>query len=846
MAAFDPIKSGIKGLDNILDSIRLGDNVVFRISKMEEFSFFAKAFVRQAIKDKRKLLYIRFAEHEPILEPQEGLEICELDTGCGFEEFTVAVREIITNAGRDAFYVFDCLSELQTAWATDLMMGNFFYLTCPYLFELDTVAFFPLKRGCHSFDAVNRIRQTTQLFSDVYQNEEFLYIHPLKVWNRYSGTMFQPHCYQSDTEEFIQLSDGMSLSKYYIAVEEEDESEDQNFDYWDRYFSEMKLNFAKGMLEEKEYHKMCNIMMTKNPRMADLILENFEPRDYFQVRNRMIGTGMIGGKSCGMLLARKMVSKHLPQFMNKLEPHDSYYVGSDVFYTYIVANDCWQLRVLQRKEREEFTVSEAFRQQLKKGAFPENIRAQFRRMLDYFGQSPIIVRSSSLLEDDFDNAFAGKYESVFCVNSGEMEERLQKFEEAVKIVYASMMDPSALEYRRNRKLLKYDEQMALLVQRVSGSRYDSFLMPSAAGVGYSYNAYKWLPEMEPEAGMLRLVMGLGTRAVDRTAGDYPRLVSLDRPQAQVWPSVAARHRYSQHQVDVMDFSSNALRTIPLEEALAQIPTWMKPMLLSHDTEAESRLRERGDIRQVLFADCQGMVNQTEFLDMMKQILALLQNLYQNPVDIEFAVNVDSNRNFLVNLLQCRPLKVDLGTSVSMPLSTKEKAVFEIQGTSMGQSRVDKIEIVVMVDPQKYYTFPHNRKYEPVQIIRELNHRYGDLKQSMMLIVPGRIGTSSPELGVPVVYADISMFSAVCEVSYSQAGYMPELSYGSHMFQDLVEASIFYGAIFEDERTKYYQPELLANYEKEEYLDGMIKVYDLSEKESTLYFDMLKEQALFEL
>ena len=85
---------------------------------------------------------MRFADHPPLLQPQEGLEICHLDPREGFEKFTVAVHEIIARAGREAFYVFDSLSELQVVWSADLMMGNFFVVTCPYLFELDTVAYF--------------------------------------------------------------------------------------------------------------------------------------------------------------------------------------------------------------------------------------------------------------------------------------------------------------------------------------------------------------------------------------------------------------------------------------------------------------------------------------------------------------------------------------------------------------------------------------------------------------------------------------------------------------------------------------------------------------------------------
>ena len=103
------------------------------------------------------------------------------------------------------------------------------------------------------------------------------------------------------------------------------------------------------------------------------------------------------------------------------------------------------------------------------------------------------------------------------------------FEQAVRTVYASTMDYSALEYRRRRALDKTDAQMAILVQRVSGTYYGNYFMPGVAGVGYSHSAYKWYPDMDPKAGMLRLVMGLGTKAVDRTKEDYPCLCYLDRP-----------------------------------------------------------------------------------------------------------------------------------------------------------------------------------------------------------------------------------------------------------------------------------------------------------------------------
>ena len=221
MGAFDRVLSGIPGLDDLLDYIRMGDNVVWQVTDLEEFRNFMEPFVEQAIGDRRNLIYMRFADHEPLLSPREGLKIFEFNPDKGFEAFTVDIYNRITIEGKDAFYVFDSLSSLQSVWYTDLMMGNFFRVTCPYLFKLDTVAYFPLLRGRHSFDAVARIRDTTQLLLDVHTGDK-LYVHPLKVWNRYSAKMFLPHSCSMDLEDFKAVDGGVALSRYYQILEEEE------------------------------------------------------------------------------------------------------------------------------------------------------------------------------------------------------------------------------------------------------------------------------------------------------------------------------------------------------------------------------------------------------------------------------------------------------------------------------------------------------------------------------------------------------------------------------------------------------------------------------------------------
>ena len=854
MAAFDRVLSGIPQMDECFDNIRLGDNVVWRVDRLEDFRLFVEPYVEQAIRDKRNLIYIRFASHEPFFTEREGLKIVNVELSHRFETFTVDIHEIIRKEGVDAFYVFDCLSELQTAWATDLMMGNFFQVTCPYLFQLDTVAFFPLIRGKHSFKAIAKIRDTTQLFLDVYSDKANIYVRPDKVWNRYSETMFLPHRYEPESGVFQPILDGVVASHFYQLLEHNTAGADRgNKDSWDRFFEMTETMHENGLDVTEQCSRMCNIMMTRDERLRIMIKENFKAEDYLNVKKRMLGTGMIGGKATGMLLARKIIENKRPDIFANFEPHDSFFIGSDVFYTFIVENHFWDVRVRQRSKEEYFTLADEFARRLREGKFSRDMEEEFVKLLEYYGQDPIIVRSSSILEDGFGNAFAGKYESVFCPNAGDMEHRLQEFEDAVRTVYASTMSKSALDYRSRRGLQARDEQMALLVQRVSGSYYGDFYMPCAAGVGYSYSPYRFLESLDPAAGMLRLVMGLGTSAVDRTEGSYPRLVSLDQPKATVARTSAEKHQFSQRKLELINRSEGKLEQVSLDVIEPYMPYYLKRLLLEHDFDAERAFRERGQNRDIEFISCQGIVNQEIIMQQMKDILATIQEAYQYPVDTEFTINLSENGDYVINILQCRPLQVFRDSEeTSMPENvTPDNILFECRNSAMGLSRTDKLDLVVYVDPVKYYNMPYRDKYRVARAIGTVNWSMRGQDRKMLLMVPGRIGTTSPELGVPTAFADISEFAAICEVSNSKAGYNPELSYGSHFFQDLVESGILYNAIFENEKTIAYRPEMLdgcGNIFRDIVKDGegleeIMYVYDVSATGLTLSNDMKSEHIL---
>ena len=172
---------------------------------------------------------------------------------------------------------------------------------------------------------------------------------------------------------------------------------------------------------------------------------------------------------------------------------------------------------------------------------------------------------------------------------------------------------------------------------------------------------------------------------------------------------------------------------------------------------------------------------------------------------------------------------------------------------MGISKASVLDLIVYVDPVAYYEMPYAEKNKVARLIGTISWHYRDLKKHMMLIVPGRIGTSSPELGVAVSFSEISTFEIICEKEERKAGYNPELSYGSHIFQDLVEAEILYTAVFSDRKTIRFAPEklqtapdIVAQFDRGKDLSGIVHVYDLSGRECSVYNDMADEHLLITL
>lgn len=810
MSINDKISTGIAGFDRVIDHLRLGDNVVWQVDDICSYKKMADAFVAQARLDKRRIVYIRFGRHQRIVEQSQDVHTCCLDAEKGFERFATEVHNLVREEGRKVFYVFDCLSELLRYWYSDLMIGNFFKVTCPYLYELATVAYFALMRNNHTNSTIAGIRETTQLMLDLYHTDSRLYIHLLKVWQRYSPTMFFPHLINGQDATSI-----TSSSEACILFSSLRRSENRQ-DYWNTIVNNAaQLTNAPHEQQEEARLQLLRMLIGNDTGMARLSQAYLTLDDILEIASREIGTGFIGGKSVGMLVARKIISAKAGEHFEKyLEPHDSFFIGSDVFYTYIVQNGWWRLRVKQKTMDGYYNYASELRSNLLQGNFPMDIREQFTQILEYFGQSPIIVRSSSLLEDNYGNAFAGKYESVFCVNQGTPEERYDAFEQAVRTVYASMMDEDALAYRFKRQLVDKDEQMALLVQRVSGDQYGDYFFPHAAGVGNSSNIYVWDKNADMDAGMLRLVFGLGTRAVDRTVSDYVRIVCLDDPSRVPPMNYDDIQRYSQHGVDVLSLKHNHQAEMDLEEILSLDLKTDKELFASPDMQTCARLSELGykGVRAPYILDFRRLLTETEFPGVMRDLLGVLSQAYNYPVDVEYTVNFSSNGKFRINLLQCRPLQTrGLGKAVELPVPRDASdCFFSGKRSFMGGNVRLPVDMVIYIKTRDYMELNEQEKYAVARQIGMLNKEIKE--KSIMLVGPGRWGSTLPSLGVPVRFAELCNMSMICEVASMKDGCMPELSYGCHFFQDLVESGIFYAAIYDGSDDTVFNPEYILGKE----------------------------------
>jgi hypothetical protein len=460
--------------------------------------------------------------------------------------------------------------------------------------------------------------------------------------------------------------------------------------------------------------------------------------------------------------------------------------------------------------------------------FPPDMEEKMRDLLEEVGEHPLIVRSSSYLEDNSGFAFSGKYTSVFVANQGTMDERLAALEEAMKEVYASTYSPDVMTYRRERGLLDYNERMCLLVQEVVGSHHGRYFYPAAAGVAVSTNNFIWSPRIKREDGLLRLVMGLGTRAVDRVGPDYTRLVPLTEPLLRPEATKAQIIKYSQRLVDVLNLETNQLETVPLKELLPELNQPDLGRLASVDRGGVlTRPLTRVDPgKEKVCLTFEGLLSDKKFSGIMRKVLRKLEEAIGQPVEVEFAYEGGK-----IYILQCRAYSQfqDVG-EVAIPTDVPQDRILFTSRHGYSSAVIRDVEYIVYVDAPAYHALESGEaKMKVASLVGQLNRLLKD--KQFILMGPGRWGSNNIDLGVKVTYADINHCRMLIEMAWTKNGSVPDVSYGTHFFHDLVEGNIIPLPIYPEAPDAAFNREFFAgNHEPPpelkkqlQGLEGVVKV-----------------------
>jgi hypothetical protein len=608
---------------------------------------------------------------------------------------------------------------------------------------------------------------------------------------------------------------------------------------------------AKFEAREREI-KVVLLRSTISDQLAYLNIakEWFSLDDLIAIRRHKIGKGKIGGKAAGMLLALRILQKVAEDdIVKNTTIPESYYLGTDVMYAFMTHSGLMHWGDQKYKEEDEMRADYArIKEDYAKGEFPPDILDELRLLLEKMGDQPVIVRSSSLLEDSFGSSFAGKYDSYFCPNQDSPEENLKALTHAIGQIYASGLNPDALMYRRAHGLQDYDERLAVLIQAVQGERFGDYYMPHLAGVGFSRNLFRWSPKIRKEDGFLRIVWGMGTRAVEFVGNDYPRLVALSHPELRAQADAKSLRTYSQQNVDLIDLKENEFKTLPVSDVLnSDYPHLRMLASLYKDGEfsaiRSAMLPESSEL--VLTLD--GALRNTEIAERLRRVLAHLQTHYKAPVDMEFTLQLNKEgrkTGFKLFILQSRPQSHLQEEDVALPNNlAEEKIVFRTSRVAP-HGHVKGIRHIVFIPAEGYFALDTmDARQKLTQAIGKLNKKLDS--KSAIFVGPGRWGTVNPDLGVRISYADIYKAAALVEISGEGVGTAPEPSYGTHFFQDLIESKIFPLAIHLDDEDSLFNHDFF--YKSPNHLEDLLPNFkDLKKSLRVIAIDDLLQKSEMEL
>ncbi len=520
-----------------------------------------------------------------------------------------------------------------------------------------------------------------------------------------------------------------------------------------------------------------------------------------------IGEGSFGGKGRGLAFLCHFVEnidfkKILPDLDIRIPT--TAIIGADEFTDFIERNKLYRTIYV---EQQYDKVRELFLQ----STFNDRLNNQLRKYVTVITE-PLAVRSSGLFEDSLMQPFAGVYETFMLPNNHpDIEVRLEQLVTAIKMVYASIFNPSARAYFEAVSYKIEEEKMAIIVQKVVGETAHHRFYPHISGIAQSYNYYPF-SYMKPEDGFAVLGVGLGKYVVGgekawRFCPKYPNL-ELNSIQDQVKDSQAYFYALDLKitECDVKDqYEDSFIRKLPMKEAEEDGNLKFCASVYDYNYDRiTNNLNTKGP-RIINFAN----ILKYDYIPLAKSLDLLLQFCKEAmgaPVEIEFAVDLNTEHHLpTFYLLQIKPLiRVENNVNIDFDQVDTSKVILASE-KGMGNGVLEHIKDVIFMAPEK---FNRIKTDEMAHEIAQLNKQMEEQGKEYLLIGPGRWGTRDKSTGIPVLWSQISHAKVIVEMGLQD--FPLEASLGSHFFHNVTSMNVGYFSIQHNKTEEYVNFDMLKN------------------------------------
>ncbi len=524
----------------------------------------------------------------------------------------------------------------------------------------------------------------------------------------------------------------------------------------------------------------------------------FSINDLIEINRRIIGKGCIGGKAAGLILANRILRDSPDaEIRNSVHEAETYYIGDEEFFSFLSINNLLDWADQIYCDHDQIISNYAAIQNLFSTAnFSKDILENFDRVIQDINGQPFIVRSSSMLEDGFDHAFSSLYSSIIVPNQGTHENGVLELCDAVRKIYASIFNPSAILYRARNGLLDYPERMAIIIQVLTGKRNGNYFFPDISGIGSSSSPFTWDSKeavKKPDEGYVRMSMGLGTRVTRRTGDDFSQFILMNNPEKNrsIFSEDVSRH--TQTEIDVINMKTNRVETMDIQDVITEdnpVFSWV----VQTDQNGTLSFVPRGADFDQIYYNFGELIRKTSFTHLLNDMMQRLARNYKCPVLVEFAAQIDlsipGSPSFSIEINRCRAthFSEDMRKSYSFPTISSEK-VFLTSRLYIQSGFLKNIGYIIYIDPEEFH---HLRKSDHPALVKEIYKLNKALADERFIFVSSfRWGTedNSP-MGISVQYDDISNAAALVEISGTRNGSISDPIAGTQFFHELIEANIY--------------------------------------------------------